>query len=107
MVESNSNSFINILEQGEETTNLEEPEVEDEKEKSDTGLSRKVQMLMIAIKAMTAMKLTRDDKVPAKIVEGVYLGSVGSAYNKDSLKEYGITHILTCADKIKPRFPDV
>ena len=64
-------------------------------------------MLMIAIKAMTAMKLTREDKVPSEIVPGVYLGSVGCAFSNSSLKEHGITHILTCADKIKPRFPDV
>ena len=62
---------------------------------------------MIAIKAMTAMKLTREDKVPAEILPGVYLGSVGCAYNIDSLKEHKITHIMTCADKIKPRFEKV
>jgi hypothetical protein len=41
--------------------------------------------LMLAIKAMTAMKLTREDNVPALIVQGVYLGSVGCAFNKDAL----------------------
>ena len=63
-------------------------------------------MLMIAIKAMSAMKLTREDNVPAEIIPGVYLGSIGAAYNKESLKTNGITHILTCADKLKPRFPE-
>ena len=62
---------------------------------------------MIAIKAMTAMKLTREDKIPAEIIPGLYLGSVGCAFNKESLKDHNITHILTCADKISPRFPDV
>jgi hypothetical protein len=55
---------------------------------------------MIALKAMTAMKLTREDKVPAEIMTGIYLGSVGCAFNKESLEEHKITHILTCADKI-------
>ena len=62
---------------------------------------------MVAIKAMTAMKLTREDKVPSEIIPGIYLGSVGCAYNQESLREHKITHILTCADKIKPRFPEV
>ena len=67
----------------------------------------RVQKLMLAIKAMTAMKLTRDDNVAAEIIPGVFLGSVGCAFNKDALIRHKITHILTCADKIHPRFPDV
>ena len=56
---------------------------------------------------MTAMKLAKDDKQPAEIVDRVYLGSVGAAFSRDSLVQNGITHILTCADKIQPRFPSV
>jgi len=55
---------------------------------------------MLAIKAMTAMKLTREDNVAAEIIPNLFLGSVGVAFNKDSLTKHGITHILTCADKI-------
>lgn len=62
---------------------------------------------MFAIKAMSAIKLTRDDNIPAEIIPGLYLGSVGAAFNKESLQKFGITHILTCADKLKPRFPNV
>jgi hypothetical protein len=57
-------------------------------------------MLFLAIKAMSAMKMTKDDSVPAEIIPGLYLGSIGAAFNKESLKKHGITHILTCADKI-------
>jgi hypothetical protein len=45
----------------------------------------KIQALMIAIKAMTAMKLTREDKEPAEIIPGLYLGSIGCAFNQESL----------------------
>ena len=45
----------------------------------------RIQTLMLAIKAMTAMKLTREDKDPAEIIPGLYLGSVGTAFNKESL----------------------
>jgi len=31
---------------------------------------------------------------------------VGAAFNAAKLKEYGITHILTCASGIGQRFPD-
>lgn len=34
----------------------------------------------------------------------VFQGSVGSAYNQKSLTDNGITHILTAASKIGPRF---
>ena len=64
-------------------------------------------MLFLAIKAMSAMKLCRTDNTPSEIIPGLFLGSIGAAYNKDSLKSNGITHILTCADNLKPRFPEV
>ena len=57
-------------------------------------------MLYIAIKAMAAMKLSKNDNQPSEIVERVFLGSVGAAFNKESLLRNGITHVLTCADKI-------
>ena len=34
------------------------------------------------------------DNVPTEIISGVYIGSVHCAFNKESLAEYGITHIL-------------
>ena len=34
------------------------------------------------------------DNVPVKIIDGIYIGSVHCAFNKDSLAKYGITHIL-------------
>lgn len=71
------------------------------------AMTKKAAMLMLAIKAMSAMKLTREDNIPSEIIPGLFLGSVGVAFNRDSLQNFGITHILTCADKLKPRFPDV
>ena len=62
-------------------------------------------MLYLAMKAMTAMKLTKTDNEPAEVVERLYLGSIGAAFNKESLVRCGITHVLTCADKIQARFP--
>ena len=63
--------------------------------------------MILMFKTMTAIKLAKDDKTPAEIVDGLYLGSIGAAYNKESLELHGITHILTCADSIKPRFENV
>ena len=64
-------------------------------------------MFMFAIKAMSAMKLVKEDNIPAEVVPGLYLGSVGAAFCLESLQKFGITHILTCADKLRPRFPNV
>ena len=58
------------------------------------------------MKALSAMKLTKNDGVPAKVLDNLYIGSVGSAYNSKALDEFGITHIVTAASKIKPRFED-
>lgn len=40
---------------------------------------------MTALKAITAIKLCKTDKIPAEIIPGLYLGSVGVAFNKESL----------------------
>ncbi len=77
-----------------------EDKQEETKEKGSEVKLDKIKALMLAFKAMTAMKLTRDDNEAAEIVPGLFLGSVGVAFNKESLTKYGITHILTCADKI-------
>ena len=34
------------------------------------------------------------DNLPVKIVDGIYIGSVHCAFNKETLSQYGITHIL-------------
>jgi len=39
------------------------------------------------------------------IVDGLWLGDMGAAYNKFMLKKNGITHILTVAQGILPKFP--
>ena len=100
------------------------------------------------IKALSAMKLTKEDNVPdaildrksGEVAEGespympskpkiaanvsdlanavpedlrtepsnpcLFQGSIGTAYNEVALKREGITHILTCAANLNPRFTD-
>lgn len=57
------------------------------------------------MKALTAMKLVKEDGVPGAVFPDIFIGSVGAAYNKENLTKLGVTHILTCAANIKPRFP--
>lgn len=59
------------------------------------------------MKALTAMKLTKEDATPGEVLPYLYLGGIGTAYNKEAMDEIGITHILTCAANIKPRFENV
>lgn len=59
------------------------------------------------MKALTAMKLVKEDGVPAMVQPDLYIGSIGAAYNKEGMQAAGITHVLTCAANIKPRFPEV
>jgi hypothetical protein len=37
---------------------------------------------------------------------GVYIGDIASAYNRDKLKELGITHIITAILGVPPQFPE-
>lgn len=40
-----------------------------------------------------------------KILDKLWLGDMGAAYNKFLLKKHGITHILTVASRIFPKHP--
>ena len=40
-----------------------------------------------------------------KIIENLWLGNMSAAYNKEMLEKNGVTHILTVASGITPKFP--
>jgi|AraCvinosormetaG_1042628.scaffolds.fasta_scaffold07278_4 hypothetical protein len=40
------------------------------------------------------------------LFQGLYLGSVAAASNKNVLKSYNVTHILTVASSLRPAHPD-
>ncbi|KAG9135560.1 hypothetical protein Leryth_002303 [Lithospermum erythrorhizon] len=56
-------------------------------------------------KAIVATKAMKQDNIPSKIEEGLYLGSVGAANNKIALKSLNVTHILTVANSLSPAYP--
>lgn len=56
-------------------------------------------------RAMYTTKCIREDNVPCKIEEGLYLGSLGAANNKSALKNLNITHVLTVAGSLPPPYP--
>ena len=58
------------------------------------------------IRIMMAIKLSTTDNIPAEILPGVYIGSIGAAMSFNVLKSLGITHVLCVADSIKPIFPN-
>ena len=45
-------------------------------------------------------------KIPTQIIENLYVGSYHTAYNKKSLDNLKITHILCCAGELKTSFPN-
>lgn len=47
------------------------------------------------------------EEKPHKIFPGFYIGSVEVATDLDMLFEYDITHIVTVASGIKPKWPKV
>ncbi|KAK7363709.1 hypothetical protein VNO77_05861 [Canavalia gladiata] len=47
----------------------------------------------------------KEDNIPIKIDEGLFLGSIGTATDKVALKKVNITHILTVAGKLPPAHP--
>ncbi|XP_052208502.1 dual specificity protein phosphatase 1 isoform X2 [Diospyros lotus] len=57
-------------------------------------------------RAIYAARCSRDDVFPCQIEEGLYLGSVGAANNKSTLKSLNVTHILTVASSLAPTHPN-
>ncbi|PIN02374.1 Dual specificity phosphatase [Handroanthus impetiginosus] len=58
------------------------------------------------LKLIHAKKIAKEDNVPFKIEEGLYLGSIGAANNKSALKSLNVTHILTVANSLAPAHPN-
>nr|GEZ38728.1 dual specificity protein phosphatase 1-like isoform X5 [Tanacetum cinerariifolium] len=58
------------------------------------------------LRAVYATKYVKNDNIPAQIEEGLYLGSVGAANNKNHLKSLNVTHILTVANSLPPAYPN-
>ncbi|PRQ36849.1 putative phosphoric monoester hydrolase [Rosa chinensis] len=50
--------------------------------------------------------LCREDNIPCQIEEGLFLGSLGAANNKETLENLNVTHILTVADSLPPKYPN-
>lgn len=55
--------------------------------------------------AMNAMRCFKEDGIPCQIEEGLFLGSIGAAYNLTELKKLNVTHILTVTGSLQPCYP--
>ncbi|XP_030515622.1 dual specificity protein phosphatase 1-like [Rhodamnia argentea] len=69
----------------------------------DESIRGQIQALL---RVMSLTRCVNEDKVPCKIEEGLFLGSVGAANNKGALKHLNVTHILTVASTLRPAYPD-
>ncbi|CAN0886817.1 Dual specificity protein phosphatase 1 [Linum grandiflorum] len=58
------------------------------------------------LRVINYSKCFKEDNIPCLIEEGLFLGSVGAANNKNVLKSNNITHILTVANSIAPVYPN-
>ncbi|XP_061345511.1 dual specificity protein phosphatase 1-like isoform X2 [Gastrolobium bilobum] len=68
----------------------------------DESMKKQIASLL---RVMNLVKSFKQDNTPCKIDEGLFLGSVGTAANKDALKNLNVTHILTVAGKLEPAHP--
>lgn len=56
--------------------------------------------------AFFVVKLTQVDSAPVEVIDGLFIGSIGCAYSKESLIASGITDILCVAGSPKLKFPE-
>ncbi|KAL4504142.1 hypothetical protein ABPG72_020980 [Tetrahymena utriculariae] len=68
---------------------------------------KKIDRLHQCILAFIALKKMNTDHMPAKIIDFLYLGSIGAALKKDVIEKLNIKFILSAMDKSKPMFQDI
>ncbi|EAR95995.2 tyrosine phosphatase (macronuclear) [Tetrahymena thermophila SB210] len=68
---------------------------------------KKIERLHQCILAIVALKKMNTDHMPAKIIDYLYLGSIGAALKKDVIEKLNIKFILSAMDKSKPMFQDI
>lgn len=66
-----------------------------------------VSLMLTQIKMLFTMKYLKTDFMPAEIRPNLFIGSIGAAFSKKTLKSLGITHIVCCLDKITAPYPKV
>ncbi|KAK3160895.1 hypothetical protein QOZ80_1BG0067280 [Eleusine coracana subsp. coracana] len=62
-------------------------------------------VLMALMQGLCAVRYRKADNTPCHIDQGLYLGSVGAAMNKEALNNLNITHVLIVARSLNPSFP--
>ncbi|GLT78433.1 hypothetical protein SLA2020_499690 [Shorea laevis] len=68
-------------------------------EQSDDSFRNQISALL---RAINVAQFFKEDNVPCQIEEGLFLGSIGAANNKNALKSSNITHVLTVASSLRP-----
>jgi hypothetical protein len=98
---SSSSSSVDIEYEGEE-------EREEGDEETSNSLFSAMDSKQLFKIAFTNYRLTVTDGIPIAIpgFDFLFIGSIGSAYNLESMQNAGITHILCLSEVIKMRFTD-
>ena len=103
-MESQENKQVNQV----DDDNLEVKENKSDSVPNSKNEIRKdnIQKMVLLFKAIHTMNIMKTDNKPVKILDKLYIGSVGAANNKDELKNIGITHIVTAASTLKCLYPE-
>ncbi|CAI5470908.1 unnamed protein product [Closterium sp. Yama58-4] len=62
--------------------------------------------MVALLRAFLQARHIKTDSVPCLVDEGLYLGSIGAAHNRELLKRSNVTHVLTVANSILPAHPN-
>ena len=64
--------------------------------------ARRQEKLVKAMRAIMVMNYAKSDALPAPVIGGLFIGSIGAALNETALLECGVSHVLCVASGIKP-----
>lgn len=71
----------------------------------DEKSQKAYKLLYMRIITLFVSQYIKNDGIPMEIIEGLHIGSIGTALNKENLKAANISCILSCAS-FKPAFPE-
>lgn len=71
---------------------------DEEKDRKENAKSAYIRFMFVKIETNIAKRHANTDPTPCHILDDLFIGSIGSASNKENLKKTGITHIISCLD---------
>jgi hypothetical protein len=74
---------------------------------SNKNKPKNIANILALLRLYSTMRMMKEDNKPVEILEGLFIGSIAAASNKEALKENNITNVVVCGVGLKKYYPEV